>query len=75
MRIPLVHRALALALGLSACDSGSEVAVVDWSKLEARVTQLGKTVAFIEGRLTRDGTLLATATTNARLVEAGKALQ
>ena len=42
---------------------------------EAQVTQLGKTVAFIEGRLTRDGTLLATATTNARLVEAGKALQ
>src|SRR5947199_7070974 len=33
---------------------------------EARVTQLGKTVAFIEGRLTaKDGTLLATATTNA----------
>jgi uncharacterized protein (TIGR00369 family) len=43
---------------------------------EARVLQLGKTVAFIEGRLTaKDGTLLATATTNARLVEAGKALQ
>src|SRR3954465_3384191 len=30
---------------------------------EARVTQLGKTVAFIEGRLlAKDGTLLATAT-------------
>src|SRR5690349_252383 len=43
---------------------------------EARVTQLGKTVAFMEGRLTaKDGTLLATATTNARLVEAGKAIQ
>lgn len=43
---------------------------------EARVTQLGKTVAFIEGRLTAsDGTLLATATTNARLVESGKAIQ
>src|SRR5436309_907065 len=43
---------------------------------EARVTQLGKTVAFVEGRLTaKDGTLLATATTSARLVEAGKALQ
>ena len=43
---------------------------------EARVTQLGKSVAFIEGRLTaQDGTLLATATTNARLVESGKALQ
>lgn len=43
---------------------------------EARVMQLGKTVAFIEGRLlAKDGTLLATATANARLVEAGKALQ
>ena len=43
---------------------------------EATVTQLGKTVAFIEGRLTAaDGTLLATASTSARLVEAGKALQ
>src|SRR5215471_8303335 len=43
---------------------------------EARVTQLGKTVAFIEGRLTaKDGTLLATASTNARMVEAGKAIQ
>src|SRR5919205_4394920 len=42
---------------------------------EARVTQLGKTVAFIEGRLTaNDGTLLATATTNARLVETAKAI-
>ena len=42
---------------------------------EAKVTQLGKTVAFIEGRLTaEDGTLLATATTSARLVEASKAL-
>lgn len=43
---------------------------------EARVMQLGKTVAFIEGRLTaQDGTLLATATANARLIEAGKAIQ
>ena len=43
---------------------------------EARLTQLGKTVAFIEGRLTaKGGTLLATATTNARMVEAGKALR
>lgn len=43
---------------------------------EGRVTQLGKTVAFMEGRLTSaDGTLLATATANARLVEAGKAVQ
>ena len=37
---------------------------------EAKVTQLGKTVAFIEGKLiAEDGTLLATATTVARLLE------
>jgi len=43
---------------------------------EATVTQLGKTIAFVEGRLTSvDGTLLATATTSARLVEAAKALR
>jgi uncharacterized protein (TIGR00369 family) len=42
---------------------------------EAKVTQLGRTVAFVEGRLTaEDGTLLATATTSARLVEAAKAI-
>ena len=42
---------------------------------EAKVTQLGKTVAFVEGRLTaEDGTLLATATTSARLVETAKAI-
>lgn len=42
---------------------------------EARVTQLGKTVAFVEGRLTAgDGALLATATTSARLVETAKAI-
>jgi uncharacterized protein (TIGR00369 family) len=42
---------------------------------EANVTQLGKTVAFVEGRLTaEDGTLLATATTSARLVETAKAI-
>lgn len=42
---------------------------------EARVTQLGKTVAFVEGRLTaEDGTLLATATTSARLIETAKAI-
>src|SRR5881409_88287 len=42
---------------------------------EAKVTQLGKTVAFMEGRLTAaDGTLLATATTSARLVETTKAI-
>ena len=42
---------------------------------EAKVVHLGKTVAFVEGRLTDEaGTLLATATCNARLVEAGKAV-
>src|ERR1700722_14403223 len=42
---------------------------------EATVLQLGKTVAFIEGRLTDEtGRPLATATANARLVEAGKAI-
>jgi uncharacterized protein (TIGR00369 family) len=43
---------------------------------EARVTQLGKTVAFIEGKLMAgDGTLLATATTSASLVETAKAVR
>ena len=43
---------------------------------EANVTQLGRTVAFVEGRLTaEDGTLLATATASARLVETAKALR
>ena len=42
---------------------------------EAKVTQLGKTVAFMEGRLTaEDGKLLATATGSARLVESAKAI-
>jgi uncharacterized protein (TIGR00369 family) len=42
---------------------------------EAKVTLLGRTVAFVEGRLTAaDGTLLATATTSARLVETAKAI-
>jgi uncharacterized protein (TIGR00369 family) len=42
---------------------------------EAKVTQLGKTVAFVEGRLmAEDGTVLATATTSARLVETAKAI-
>jgi uncharacterized protein (TIGR00369 family) len=42
---------------------------------EATVTQLGKTVAFMEGKLTaEDGTLLATATTVARLLDAARAL-
>src|SRR5215469_11950617 len=43
---------------------------------EARVIQLGKTIAFMEGRLTaQDGTLIATATTTARLLEAARALR
>jgi uncharacterized protein (TIGR00369 family) len=43
---------------------------------EATVTQLGKTVAFVEGRLmAEDGTVLATATTSARLVETAKAVR
>jgi uncharacterized protein (TIGR00369 family) len=42
---------------------------------EANVVQLGKTIAFIEGKLIDEtGRLLATATANARLVEAVKAL-
>jgi uncharacterized protein (TIGR00369 family) len=43
---------------------------------EAEVTQLGKTVAFMAGRLTgEDGTLLATAVANARLVETARAIR
>jgi uncharacterized protein (TIGR00369 family) len=43
---------------------------------EAKVTQLGKTIAFVEGRLTaEDGTLLATATAVERLVDASKAIR
>ena len=43
---------------------------------EAKVTQLGRTIAFMEGRLTAaDGTGLATATTSARLVETAKAIR
>ena len=43
---------------------------------EANVAQLGKTVAFVEGRLmAKDGTVLATATTSARLVETAKAVR
>jgi uncharacterized protein (TIGR00369 family) len=43
---------------------------------EATVTQLGRTIAFVEGRLmAEDGTLLATATTSARLVETVKAIR
>ena len=43
---------------------------------EATVTQLGKTIAFVEGRLTdKDGVLLASATASARLVESAKAIR
>jgi uncharacterized protein (TIGR00369 family) len=43
---------------------------------EATVTQLGRTIAFVEGRLmSEDGTVLATATTSARLVETAKAIR
>jgi uncharacterized protein (TIGR00369 family) len=43
---------------------------------EATVRQLGKTIAFIEGSLSaEDGTVLATAVTSARLVEAAKAIR
>jgi uncharacterized protein (TIGR00369 family) len=43
---------------------------------EARVTQLGKTIAFVEAKLTAaDGAVLATATTSARLVETAKAVR
>jgi len=43
---------------------------------EAKVTQLGKTVTFIEAKLmAADGTVLATASSSARLVEADKAFR
>jgi uncharacterized protein (TIGR00369 family) len=43
---------------------------------EANVTQIGKTIAFVEARLTsEDGTVLATASTSARLVETAKAVR
>lgn len=43
---------------------------------EATVIQLGKTIAFVEGRLiSEDGRVLATATTSARLVETAKAIR
>jgi len=43
---------------------------------EAKVTQLGRTIAFVEGKLSADdGTLLATATTSARVVETAKAIR
>jgi uncharacterized protein (TIGR00369 family) len=43
---------------------------------EAKVTQLGKTIAFVEGKLTsEDGTPLATASVSARLLEAAKVMR
>jgi uncharacterized protein (TIGR00369 family) len=43
---------------------------------EANVTQLGKTIAFVEARLMAgNGTVLATATSSARLVETAKAIR
>jgi uncharacterized protein (TIGR00369 family) len=43
---------------------------------EAKVTQLGKTIGFVEGKLlAQDGTLLATATASERVLEAAKALR
>jgi uncharacterized protein (TIGR00369 family) len=43
---------------------------------EAKVTQLGETIAFVEGKLlAQDGTLLAIATASERVLEAAKALR
>jgi uncharacterized protein (TIGR00369 family) len=43
---------------------------------EADVTQLGKTIAFVEGRLmAENGAVLATATSSARLVETVKIIR
>jgi uncharacterized protein (TIGR00369 family) len=43
---------------------------------EANVTQLGRTIAFVDGKLMdENGTVLATATTSARLVETAKAIR
>jgi uncharacterized protein (TIGR00369 family) len=43
--------------------------------VEAQVIQIGKSIAFMEGKLiASDGTVLATASTTARLIEAAKAL-
>ena len=43
---------------------------------EAKVTQLGKTITFVEGRLmAADGAVLATASVSARLIEAAKAIR
>jgi uncharacterized protein (TIGR00369 family) len=44
--------------------------------VEARVAQLGKSIAFMEGKLmAEDGTVLATASTVARVLEAARALR
>jgi uncharacterized protein (TIGR00369 family) len=43
---------------------------------EANVTQLGKTIAFVEGRLIApDGVVIATSSASARLVETAKAIR
>jgi uncharacterized protein (TIGR00369 family) len=43
---------------------------------EAKVTQIGKTIAFVEAKLTGEGgTVLATSTASARLVETAKAIR
>jgi uncharacterized protein (TIGR00369 family) len=43
---------------------------------EAQVTQLGKSIAFVEGKLTAvDGTVLAAATAVERLIDAAKAIR
>jgi uncharacterized protein (TIGR00369 family) len=43
---------------------------------EAQVAQLGKTIAFVAGRLiAADGTVLATASVSARLLDAAKAIR
>ena len=43
---------------------------------EAKVVQMGKTVVFVEGRLMdAAGTLVATATSNSRLVDSAKAIR
>jgi uncharacterized protein (TIGR00369 family) len=43
---------------------------------EARVSQVGKTVAFVEAKLTDEqGTVVATATSTARVVETAKAVR
>lgn len=44
--------------------------------VEAQVIQIGKSIAFMEGKLmTEDGAVLATASTTARLVEAARVLR